>query len=98
MGRVILEESLVLYRDGEGRPACLLDRCLHRNARLSEGRVEGGLLACPYHGWKYAVSGACVGVPSLGPDQKGLPAKRLQSFPHWSETRCFENNCNAECP
>ena len=41
------------------------DRCPHRGARLSLGRVEAGHLECPYHGWQFAPSGLCIHVPAL---------------------------------
>src|SRR5687767_3824573 len=54
LGRTILGLPLVLFRDQRGSPVALRDRCLHRNARLSEGDVlPGGRLGCPYHGWTY---------------------------------------------
>jgi nitrite reductase/ring-hydroxylating ferredoxin subunit len=57
---------LVLFRDGEGRPAALLDRCPHRNVPLSLGRVAGaGHLECGYHGWQFDGGGRCRLVPGL---------------------------------
>ncbi|HEY1100477.1 MAG TPA: Rieske 2Fe-2S domain-containing protein, partial [Myxococcota bacterium] len=38
---------------------------------LSAGVVIDGVLCCPYHGWSYDGAGACVHVPSLGPQQRG---------------------------
>jgi phenylpropionate dioxygenase-like ring-hydroxylating dioxygenase large terminal subunit len=69
--RTILGTPVVLFRDSSGRPAALLDRCLHRNARLSAGATFDGKLGCPYHGWVYDETGACVEIPSLGPSQRG---------------------------
>ena len=40
-----------------------LDRCSHRLAPLSEGRVTKGCLECPYHGWSFDGAGKCVRVP-----------------------------------
>lgn len=40
-----------------------LDRCSHRLAPLSEGRVTKGCLECPYHGWSFDGAGECVRVP-----------------------------------
>ncbi len=40
------------------------DLCIHRGAKLSLGRVEGGQLHCPYHGWVYASGGQCVKFPA----------------------------------
>lgn len=61
----LLGQALALFLDGEGRPAALEDRCSHRSARLSLGKVCNGVLACPYHGWQYDRSGDCVCVPQL---------------------------------
>ena len=77
----VLEEPLVLFRDADGRLSALLDRCLHRNAPLSEGRVEHGCVVCPYHGWTFDASGACVRVPSEGPDSAPRAARRVERFP-----------------
>ena len=76
----ILEEKLVLFRDPAGRPVALVDRCLHRNAPLSEGDLFDGCIGCPYHGWTYDRSGAVVNVPAEGPSGAAAPL-RLESFP-----------------
>jgi len=56
---------LVLFRGADGRPAALEDRCPHRNAPLTAGRVRGGELECGYHGWRFDGTGACLRVPGL---------------------------------
>ena len=79
--RVVLGERLVLFRDQNGRPSALEDRCAHRNIALSEGKVENGNLRCRYHGWTYDATGTCVRVPALGEDCK-LPRKAcVRSYP-----------------
>src|SRR5688572_21486795 len=56
---------LVLFRSN-GRAAALLDRCPHRNAPLSLGRVcDDGTLECAYHGWRFEGTGRCARVPGL---------------------------------
>jgi phenylpropionate dioxygenase-like ring-hydroxylating dioxygenase large terminal subunit len=46
-------EQIVLFRDAHDEIGALLDRCPHRGAALSLGRVgENGCLECPYHGWQ----------------------------------------------
>lgn len=77
LGRVILEEALVLFRDEAGHAVCLLDRCLHRNAMLSEGTLREGCLRCPYHGWTYDAQGRCVQVPC----GSATPRTALERFP-----------------
>jgi phenylpropionate dioxygenase-like ring-hydroxylating dioxygenase large terminal subunit len=59
----LLGEDLVLWRAG-GQAVAWLDLCIHRGTRLSLGKVENGLLVCPYHGWRYDGAGRCVGIPA----------------------------------
>jgi phenylpropionate dioxygenase-like ring-hydroxylating dioxygenase large terminal subunit len=56
---------LVVFRAASGAPAVLPDRCPHRHAPLSGGRICGGELACPYHGWRFDGAGRCTQVPGL---------------------------------
>ncbi len=61
----LLGEPLVIWLDNEGKPAAVRDRCCHRTAKLSLGKVDQGRICCPYHGWEFDASGACVRVPQL---------------------------------
>jgi phenylpropionate dioxygenase-like ring-hydroxylating dioxygenase large terminal subunit len=58
----LLDVPLVLFRSTGGLVAAP-DRCRHRGARLSLGRVLDGCLECPYHGIRYGSAGRCVGLP-----------------------------------
>ena len=60
----LLGEPLVLWHDGAQAHA-FTDRCPHRGARLSLGRVHDGQLECPYHGWRFGGDGQCRHVPAL---------------------------------
>ncbi|KAF6258852.1 hypothetical protein COO60DRAFT_1074951 [Scenedesmus sp. NREL 46B-D3] len=44
------------------------DRCPHRLAPLSEGRLEPstGHLMCSYHGWQFDAQGTCTSIPQIG--------------------------------
>ncbi|MDQ3557281.1 MAG: aromatic ring-hydroxylating dioxygenase subunit alpha [Gemmatimonadota bacterium] len=77
----VLEEALVLFRGRQGEAVALIDRCLHRNAALSEGDVFDGCIGCPYHGWTYDAGGDCVIVPSEGPEVRARPGRRVERFP-----------------
>jgi phenylpropionate dioxygenase-like ring-hydroxylating dioxygenase large terminal subunit len=55
----------VLWRDRSGTVAMLEDRCPHRGAPLSQGRVCDGAIACPYHGWQFDAAGRCTAMPAL---------------------------------
>lgn len=61
----LLGHALVLWRDASGQPVLMRDQCPHRGARLSLGRVQGDHIECPYHGWRFDASGACVGIPAV---------------------------------
>src|SRR6187402_3721697 len=61
----VLDQELVVFRDGESRAHALINRCCHRGAKLSLGRITDGNLACGYHGWQYDGNGCCVRVPSV---------------------------------
>jgi vanillate O-demethylase monooxygenase subunit len=75
--RVILDQPLLLFRDAEGAPRILLDRCPHRFAPLSAGRLEHGVITCGYHGLAFDGSGACVRNPH-GPVTRNM---RVLDFP-----------------
>lgn len=70
----------VAFRDSSGQAAVLEDRCLHRHAPLSAGRVCAGRLQCPYHGWAYGREGQVEQVPALG-EQAPPPGLQLPSLP-----------------
>jgi phenylpropionate dioxygenase-like ring-hydroxylating dioxygenase large terminal subunit len=53
----------VLFRSDCGSVAVLPDRCPHRHAPLSAGRVCNGQIQCPYHGWRFDHHGICTEVP-----------------------------------
>jgi len=61
----LLGQKIVLWLDGGGNPAAVADRCCHRTAQLSLGKVVDGVVQCPYHGWEFDRAGACVKVPQL---------------------------------
>jgi len=64
----LLGQPLVLWLDSNGKPATTEDRCCHRSAQLSKGQVIDGNIRCPYHGWSFDGTGACVKVPQLTTD------------------------------
>jgi vanillate O-demethylase monooxygenase subunit len=60
VARTFLNEPVVLYRDPGGRPVALTDRCPHRFAPLSKGKLVEGTVQCPYHGLRFDTTGKCV--------------------------------------
>jgi len=56
--------DLVFWRDANGQVCAADDRCPHRSAALSVGRVENGEIACPYHGFRFGSEGQCTAIPA----------------------------------
>jgi phthalate 4,5-dioxygenase oxygenase subunit len=77
----LLSERLIAFRDSQGRYGLIDEFCAHRGVSLWFGRNEEGGLRCPYHGWKYDVTGQCMEVPSE-PAESGFCNKiKLRSYP-----------------
>jgi vanillate O-demethylase monooxygenase subunit len=78
LARTLLEKPIVLFRTESAKVVALDDRCPHRFAPLSLGRVVGERIQCGYHGAQFDTSGACVHVPG----QDIVPPKaRTGSYP-----------------
>jgi 5,5'-dehydrodivanillate O-demethylase len=77
----ILGETLVLFRDTSGSVGLLNDRCPHRGASLSYGRVEQRGIACPYHGWLFNTKGDCLECPAESADSKFCLTVKQKSYP-----------------
>lgn len=78
LGRWLLDEPVVLYRREAGDVVALEDRCPHRWAPLSRGRLAGDDIACGYHGFRYGADGRCTRIPS----QAAVPsALRVRTYP-----------------
>ena len=77
----LLSERLLAFRDSQGRLGLIDEYCAHRGVSLWFGRNEDCGLRCPYHGWKYDVTGQCVEVPSE-PEESGFAQKvKLKNYP-----------------
>ena len=78
ISRVLLGMGVMFFRTSDGSVAALRDRCPHRFAPLSKGKVVGDTIQCPYHGLAFDASGQCVSAPL---EEKAPRAVRVQSFP-----------------
>src|ERR1700704_374047 len=74
---MLLEVPLVLGRTSGGKAFAMRDSCPHRGIPLSYGRLDGEVVECCYHGWRFhACSGRCVEIPSLTSQDK-LKVERI---------------------
>jgi nitrite reductase/ring-hydroxylating ferredoxin subunit len=71
-----------LFRDTKGDVHALIDRCAHRRAALSLGRVTAsGQIQCAYHGWRYnGKTGICESIPNLAEHERVPRTYRVASF------------------
>jgi nitrite reductase/ring-hydroxylating ferredoxin subunit len=77
----VLSERLIAFRDSKGQLGLIDEFCAHRGVSLWFGRNEECGLRCPYHGWKFDVTGQCVEVPSE-PTESGFAKRiKLKSYP-----------------
>jgi phenylpropionate dioxygenase-like ring-hydroxylating dioxygenase large terminal subunit len=78
----ILEHPLIAFRDAEGKPAVIEDRCCHRNVPLSLGKMnQKGCVVCPYHGWEFNGEGRCVHIPSLPKEDEIPRTAKVRRYP-----------------
>ena len=63
MARTILDEPIVVFRETNGTPVALQDRCSHRQLPLSMGKLIGDTLQCGYHGLTFDGAGKCIKIP-----------------------------------
>jgi phenylpropionate dioxygenase-like ring-hydroxylating dioxygenase large terminal subunit len=88
---------LVIFRTASNKIAALEDRCAHRHAPLSAGKICQEHIQCPYHGWQYDTEGTVKKIPALPPDFK------LASNLHIKKYHCVEQDgyvwvCLADTP
>lgn len=78
LGRTILNEKVLLYKGKDNTAYAIDDRCCHRGAALSLGRLEGNCVRCMYHGLLFDNTGACVQIPG----QENIPPSlKVRSYP-----------------
>ena len=79
LARTVLNEPVVLFRDGSGAACALADRCCHRGAPPSLGWMTENGLRCGYHGFTFDRTGRCIDIP--GARGKIPERARVKSYP-----------------
>lgn len=77
--RMLLGQSVLMYRKEDGTPVAMRDRCSHRFAPLHLGKLENDTVICPYHGLAFASTGKCIHNPHG--DQKLFPGLDIAAYP-----------------
>lgn len=77
----VMGRDLVAWRDADDAPRVVVDKCPHRNAKLSIGHVLEGGLQCPLHGIRFAGDGRCLRIPWEPDDSPLLETIPVTAFP-----------------
>ena len=62
------DESLIVVRDAQNTIQAHFNVCRHRGTRIckaEKGHFSSGVIQCPYHAWKYDLSGGLKAAPLL---------------------------------
>jgi len=78
LARVPFAEKIERHRIAvflyDGRLTAISDICNHKGGPLSEGRLKGEFVTCPWHGWEYSV---VTGKGPEGYDEEQVPVYAL---------------------
>lgn len=61
----LLNKNYVLWKNKNGYLSCVIDKCGHRSAKLSQGKIVNNTIECGYHGWLYDGMGVCKKIPQI---------------------------------
>lgn len=63
---VIIGGTAVAVANVDGKFCAISNTCPHAEGPLGDGALEGSVVTCPYHGWKFDVgTGACLTNPGV---------------------------------
>ena len=80
IGVTRLSEKLVFWRDENNEIACIFDKCCHRGASLSAGKIVNNHVECPFHGFQYDSSGKVKTIPANGKNAKVPERYRVNAY------------------
>jgi nitrite reductase/ring-hydroxylating ferredoxin subunit len=64
---VAIGDNTIALFNVDGTVHAIDDSCLHAGSSLGAGVLDGKVVRCRSHGWRYDVTTGCVvGVPGLG--------------------------------
>ncbi len=73
----LANESVIIWRDADGRLRGFVNACPHRGARLLDGAGQAERLTCSYHCFAYAQDGRLLAAPHLD----SPPSLELEPIP-----------------
>ena len=95
--RRVAGRQIIFSRDAQGKLNALLNACPHRGAMVCRERQGNAKsFQCFYHGWIFALDGACRDIPGADSYPEGFkdtPEARLQSVARFESYRGFAFVC-----
>ncbi len=61
----IIDQPIFVIRQKDNTIAAFANVCVHRCAKLLEGKGCSTRISCPYHSWTYALDGQLIGAPYM---------------------------------
>lgn len=80
IGTTRLSEKLVFWRDDNDEINCIFDKCCHRGASLSAGKIVNNHIECPFHGFQYDSSGKVKLIPANGKEARIGDQYKVNSY------------------
>ncbi|MBC6402901.1 MAG: Rieske 2Fe-2S domain-containing protein [Hyphomonadaceae bacterium] len=80
----MLGDNIILFRDKDGSPCALENRCPHRSSLLSLGQVnvwDVGTITCRYHGMTFDKKGNCVAFMADGAGSPACGRVKAKAYP-----------------
>ena len=81
LGVTRMGEKMVVWRNGLGVVTAMTDKCPHRGVALSVGKLRGDCIQCPFHGFKYDITGSCTSLPANGKASQPPKALHINTYP-----------------
>lgn len=72
---ITIEENKILLLNLNGEIYAIGSRCPHKGLSLAQGKIEGNIITCPYHGSRFDV---VTGQVIKGPAKEGLPVYEVK--------------------
>lgn len=80
VGVTRFSEKLVFWRDELNNISCIFDKCCHRGASLSLGKIHHNHIECPFHGFLYDSSGKVTRIPANGKNKAVPSSFKVNSY------------------
>lgn len=80
LGITRLSEKLVFWRDETDQVHCIFDRCCHRGASLSTGKIVQDHVECPFHGFQFDSGGKVTYIPANGRNAKVADHYKVNAY------------------